>query len=140
MTDFARDIHTAAWWARDMADANDLLAPYTAVTAETLTPEIQMQLNSIMIQEIGRVALVVRTLALEHPAKPPAKRGRPRRAVPPAADVAVDTHPETASIAFMGLRLSAEQARAIAGQLLQAAEVLAPLSDDSGDGSAPMPT
>lgn len=130
MTDFARDIHTAAWWVRDMADANDLLAPYTAVTAETLTPEIQMQLNSIMIQEIGRVALVVRTLALEHPAKVPAKRGRPRRTPSPAPDVAVDAHPETASIAFMGLRLSAGEAREIAGQLLQAADTLAPGSSD----------
>ena len=133
MTDFARDIHTAAWWARDMADANDLLAPYTAVTAETLTPEIQMQLNSIMIQEIGRVALVVRTLALERPVTPPAKRGRPRRDTPPAPDMVVDAHPETASIAFMGLRLSAEQAREIAGQLLQAAEVLAATPDDPSD-------
>jgi len=133
MTTFGRDIHTPAWWARDMADANDLLAPYAAVTAETLTPEIQMQLNSILIQEIGRVALIVRTLALEHPAKPPANRGRPRRVTPPAPNVAVDAHPESASIAFMGLRLSAEQARVIAGQLLQAADALTAAPDDSPD-------
>ena len=129
MSDFARDIHTQAWWDRDMADANDLLAPYIAVTAETLTPEIQLQLNSIIIQEIGRVALVVRALALEHPAAPPAKRGRPRRATPPAPDLAVAAHPETASIAFMGLQLSAERAREIAGQLLQAADALVPAPD-----------
>lgn len=133
MTDFGRDIHTPEWWARDMADANDLLAPYTSVTAETLTPEIQMQLNTILIQEIGRVALVVRTLALEHPAKAPAKRGRPRRVTPPAPNVAVDAHPGTASIAFMGLRLSAEEARTIAEQLLQAAAALVPTPDGSGD-------
>lgn len=130
MSDFARDIHTTTWWDRDMADANDLLAPYTSVTAETLTPEIQLQLNSIMIQEIGRVALVVRALALEHPASPSAKRGRPRRATPPAPDTAVAVHPETASVAFMGLRLSAGEARELAGQLIQAADALAPAPDD----------
>ena len=135
MSDFARDIHTKVWWDRDMADANDLLAPYTAVTAETLTPEIQLQLNSIMIQEIGRVALVVRALALEHPAAPPAKRGRPRRIAPPtpAPDLAVDAHPETASIAFLGLRLSAAQAREITGQLLQAADALVTAPDETSE-------
>jgi hypothetical protein len=116
-----------------MTDANALLAPHAAVTAATLTPEIQLRLNSIMIQEIGRVSLVVRALALEHPAKPPAKRGRPRRAMPAEPAIAAAAHSAAALLAFMGLRLSAEQAREIAGQLLEAAEALVAAQDNPSD-------
>lgn len=124
---FQPGIHTKEWWERDMADANSLLAPYAYLKPEELTPEMALQLFSIVIQEIGRVALITRALALEE--KP--RRGRPPkndREVRPRSgrdrSLTVQANPEAGAVEFMNMRLSAGQARELAEQLTQAADML----------------
>jgi hypothetical protein len=96
-----------------------------------------------------RLSLIVKALALVAPAVPPKHRGRPLRMngeapqprPPKERPISVIADPEAATVEFMDLRFTAEQARDIGEKLLQApavVEAINPLTESmlhSPDGS-----
>lgn len=114
-----RAIHTPEWWEQEMAAANAMVAPYMDLEPDELTPEVAMDLFSALIREIGQVALITRTLALERPAPPPEKRERPK-----PRRVNLDVKPNLArkTVTFMGVRFTPEQALVVGERLIAAVD------------------
>ena len=131
--DFQQMIHTPEFWQADEADRNAMFAPYTSVQETDVTPVNAYQLGLLALQEMVRMGLIVKALALEAPsAEPPKRRGRPPRMngeapqprTPKERPLSVVADPEVATVEFMDMRLTAEQARDIGEKLLQAAAVV----------------
>jgi hypothetical protein len=130
--DFQRMIHTPEFWTADESDREQMWSQYTNVQEADVTPVNAYQLGLLALQEMARLGMIVKALALETPAEPPKRRGRPPRMngeghqprPPKERPISVVADPEAAVVELMDVRLSAEQARDIGEKLLQAAAVV----------------
>jgi hypothetical protein len=126
-------VHTPEFWQADEADREHMWSQYTNIQEADVTPVNAYQLGLLALQEMARMGLIVKALALETtPVEPPKRRGRPPRAngavhqprPPRERPISVMADPEAATVEFMDMRLTAEQARDIGEKLLQAAAVV----------------
>lgn len=61
-------VHTPAWWDADDARAEAQLDPFRGLLEEDLTPQVLFQLFCVAVDEIRRLRLVDRVLAVDsHP-------------------------------------------------------------------------
>lgn len=124
-SDFQAAIHTREFWTADESDRNAMFAPYTSVQEADVTPVNAYQLGLLALQEMVRMGMIVKALALEAPAEPPKRRGRPPRMngevhqprPPTERPISVLADPEAAVVELMDMRLSAVQARDIGEKL-----------------------
>jgi hypothetical protein len=128
LQDVQRSIHVPEYWDLDDADAQAVFEPFEHLPADQRrSAENAYELGLRVAEELGRLRLVVKALALERapqPSAPPRPRGRP-----PTHRLSVQANPEHATVTAFGRRLSAEQARALGALLVQAANKL-----DGGSG------
>jgi len=116
-----RMIHTPEFWQADEGDRNAMFAPYTSIQEADVTSVNAYQLGLLGLQEMVRMGMIVKALALEAPAaEPPRRRGRPPKSRHDGVVISV----ETGRIEVMHRELSAEEARALGSRLLEAAAVL----------------
>jgi hypothetical protein len=129
LQDVQRSIHVPEYWDLDDADAKAVFEPFEHLPADQRrSPENAYALGLRVAEELGRLRLVVKALALERTPQPSAPPPRPRGR-PPTNRLSVQANPERATVTAFGRRLSAEQARALGALLVQAANEL-----DGGSG------
>ena len=128
LQDVQRSIHVPENWDLDDAHAHAVFEPYEQLPPDQRRdPQNAYELGLRVAEELARLRLVVKALALERapqPSAPPRPRGRP-----PINLLSVRAHPERATVTAFGRRLSAEQARELGALLVQAANEL-----DGGGG------
>lgn len=131
---FQRMIHTPEFWQADEADRNAMFAPYTSIQEADVTPVNAYQLGLLALQEMVRLGMVVKALALEAPpATPPRRRGRPPKTRPDEVVVSL----EAGRIEVMHRKLSAAEARALGSRLLEAAAAIDGASNETAPGGPP---
>ena len=120
LQDVQRSIHVPENWELDDAHAHAVFQPYEQLPPDQRrSAENAYALGLRVAEELGRLRLVVKALALERapqPSAPPRPRGRP-----PTHLLSVTAHPERATVTALGRRLNAEQARELGALLVQAA-------------------
>lgn len=119
--DLQRSIHDPRYWELDEADAQAMFASYTQLQLDDLRLEYAFGLALLVAQELSRLRLVAKALALERapaaPVVPPRPQGRPRQ----PQRLTVRANPERATVTVFGARLSAARARELGRRLVQAA-------------------
>jgi hypothetical protein len=76
---FQAAIHTQEFWIADEADRNAMFDQYTSVQEADVTPVNAYQLGLLALQEMERLGLIVKAMALESAPEPPKRRGRAPR-------------------------------------------------------------
>jgi len=111
-----QSIHTYDWWEAEEAAGNERLRAFRDLTPADVTPALTLELTGTLLQEIARVALLTKVLALENA---PRKRGRPPKVKEHTLTVVgADT---TETVCFPKTVLTSDEARALGRRLLQAA-------------------
>jgi hypothetical protein len=126
-----QQIHAREFWQADEADREAMWSQYTNVQEADVTPVNAYQLGLLALQEMARMGLIVKAMALEGQ-EPPKRRGRPPRMngaaheprPPKEQPISVVTNPEAGTVDFMGMQFTAEQARDIGEKMLQGAAVV----------------
>jgi hypothetical protein len=121
LQDVQRSVHLPEYWDLDDADAKAVFEPFEHLPADQRrSPENAYELGLRVAEELGRLRLVVKALALERAPQPSAPPPRPRGR-PPTNRLSVRANTERATVTAFGRRLSAAQAREVGSLLLQAA-------------------
>jgi hypothetical protein len=134
---FQRMIHTPEFWQADESDREAMWSQYTSVQEADVTPVNAYQLGLLALQEMVRMGMIVKAMALEQQPEPPKRRGRPPKVNgdAPAPEPSRNGRAREISVSandgrveLMNRKLSADEARELGARLIEAANTI--------DGSA----
>jgi hypothetical protein len=141
--DFQRAIHTRDFWQADEADRDVMWSQYANIPVSDVTSVNAYQLGLLALQEMARMGLIVKALALEQQPAEPKRRPRAPRAngefqtsrPPEERPMSVIADPEAGVVTFNGVPYTPEEVRDIGEKMLQGAAVVEAINPGVEDGT-----